>query len=74
MNEDLAENSGRFRVVHAVTASGTTRLMRGQLRHLREDGCGCRGPVRPFCGCFMIRISLRMPRYDRPIRGHPLSN
>jgi glycosyltransferase involved in cell wall biosynthesis len=38
MNEDLAENSERPRVIHAVTASGTTRLMRGQLRHLREAG------------------------------------
>ncbi len=38
MNGGLSENPRRPRVIHAVTASGTTQLMRGQLRYLRQAG------------------------------------
>jgi lipopolysaccharide/colanic/teichoic acid biosynthesis glycosyltransferase/glycosyltransferase involved in cell wall biosynthesis len=38
MSGRLSENLGRPRVIHAVTASGTTRLMRGQVRYLRQAG------------------------------------
>lgn len=38
MNGDLRGKMERPRVIQAVTASGTTRLMRGQLRYLRQAG------------------------------------
>ncbi len=38
MNAGLGDNPEGPRVIHAVTASGTTRLMRGQLQYLRQAG------------------------------------